>query len=48
MPDCSIELSERENRAIDPRAFGLTRAAYGVVETLDLLSIGRTSACMQP
>jgi hypothetical protein len=28
---------------IDPRAFGLTKAAYGVGETLGLLSIGRTS-----
>jgi hypothetical protein len=29
--------------AIDPRAFGLVKAAYSVRETLDLLSIGRTS-----
>lgn len=28
---------------IDPRVFGLSKAAYGVGETLDLLSIGRTS-----
>ena len=28
---------------IDPRVFGLAKAAYGVGETLDLLSIGRTS-----
>ena len=28
---------------IDPRAFGLTKAAYAVGESLDLLSIGRTS-----
>jgi excisionase family DNA binding protein len=28
---------------IDPRAFGLTKAAYAVGEALDLLSIGRTS-----
>ena len=28
---------------IDPRAFGFTKAAYAVGETLDLLSIGRTS-----
>jgi hypothetical protein len=28
---------------IDPRAFGLAKAAYTVGETLDLLSIGRTS-----
>ena len=27
---------------IDPRAFGLTKAAYTVKETLILLSIGRT------
>ena len=30
---------------IDPRAFGLAKAAYAVGETLDLLSIGRTSLC---
>jgi len=28
---------------IDPRAFGLLKVAYGVGETLELLSIGRTS-----
>src|SRR6266851_1887486 len=28
---------------IDPRTFGLVKAAYGVGETLELLSIGRTS-----
>jgi excisionase family DNA binding protein len=27
----------------DPRSFGLVKAAYAVGETLDLLSIGRTS-----
>lgn len=27
---------------IDPRSFGLFKAAYSVKETLDLLSIGRT------
>lgn len=27
----------------DPRAFGLIKAAYSVNETLDLLSIGRTT-----
>jgi excisionase family DNA binding protein len=27
----------------DPRAFGLIKAAYSVSETLELLSIGRTS-----
>jgi excisionase family DNA binding protein len=29
--------------SLDPRSFGLTRAAYSVNDTLDLLSIGRTS-----
>jgi excisionase family DNA binding protein len=29
--------------SVDPRAFGLTKAAYAVGEALDLLSIGRTS-----
>jgi len=29
--------------ARDPRAFGLLKAAYAVGETIDLLSIGRTS-----
>ena len=28
---------------MDPQAFGLTKAAYSVNETLSLLSIGRTS-----
>jgi hypothetical protein len=28
---------------IDPRAFGFTKAAYALSETLDLLSIGRTA-----
>jgi hypothetical protein len=28
---------------VDPRAFGLTKAAYSVNDTLDLLSIGRTT-----
>jgi excisionase family DNA binding protein len=28
---------------VDPRAFGLTKAAYTVNATLELLSIGRTS-----
>jgi excisionase family DNA binding protein len=28
---------------LDPRAFGLIKAAYSVNETLDLLRIGRTS-----
>jgi Helix-turn-helix domain len=29
--------------SINPRVFGLTKAAYSVNETLDLLSLGRTS-----
>jgi hypothetical protein len=39
------EDSDRDTIAgpIDPRVFGLTKAAYAVGETLDLLSIGRTS-----
>ncbi len=28
---------------IDPRTYGLTKVAYSVNETLDVLSIGRTS-----
>jgi excisionase family DNA binding protein len=28
---------------VDPRAFGLIKAAYSVKETLELLSIGRTT-----
>ena len=34
---------DASDNPIDPRAFGLSKAAYGVGETLDLLSIGRTS-----
>lgn len=37
--------NEREGGSaqfIDPRSFGLFKAAYSVKETLDLLSIGRT------
>ena len=29
--------------AVDPRAFGLVKVAYSVKETLELLSIGRTT-----
>lgn len=28
---------------VDPRAFGFAKATYSVIETLELLSIGRTS-----
>jgi len=34
---------DASDNPIDPRTFGLAKAAYGVGETLDLLSIGRTS-----
>src|SRR6202049_1083415 len=34
---------DASDNPIDPRAFGLSKVAYGVGETLDLLSIGRTS-----
>ena len=44
MPSDSNERKAAPDAApIDPRAFGLTKAAYSVNETLDLLSIGRTS-----
>ena len=41
----SRDRSDKDTSAgpIDPRAFGLAKAAYAVGETLDLLSIGRTS-----
>jgi excisionase family DNA binding protein len=32
-----------KSSALNPREFGLVKAAYSVNETLDLLSIGRTS-----
>ena len=34
---------DRSADPIDPRALGLTKVAYAVGETIDLLSIGRTS-----
>ena len=37
------ERSPNVDGPIDPRAFGLVKAAYGVREALDALSIGRTS-----
>ena len=44
----SFDMAHSEHSTItgapaDPRALGLVKAAYGVNETLDLLSIGRTS-----
>jgi excisionase family DNA binding protein len=43
----AMVMRQRENRdegyrGNDPREFGLTKAAYSVKETLELLSIGRT------
>jgi excisionase family DNA binding protein len=35
--------SSQQQTTLDPRAFGLTKATYSVRDTLDLLSIGRTS-----
>jgi len=32
-----------QSQPTDPRSFGLTKATYSVRETIDLLSIGRTS-----
>ena len=37
------ETNRPSSLPVDPRAFGLVKAIYGVRETLDLLSIGRTS-----
>jgi excisionase family DNA binding protein len=34
---------EKAPGATDPRAFGLTKAAYSVNEALEILSVGRTS-----
>jgi hypothetical protein len=43
--ECDATRCDKDTEAdpIDPRAFGLAKAAYAVGETLDLLSIGRTS-----
>jgi excisionase family DNA binding protein len=45
MEQCREDAPTRTRATIQltPRAFGLSKAAYGVGETLDLLSIGRTS-----
>jgi excisionase family DNA binding protein len=37
------EQSTTPSGPTDPRALGFMKAAYGVKETLDLLSVGRTS-----
>jgi excisionase family DNA binding protein len=37
------QFEPKAEKGPDPRAFGLVKAAYSVNETLDLLSIGRTS-----
>ena len=42
VPD-GVHKSARPAGLIDPRAFGLVKAAYSVREALELLSIGRTS-----
>jgi len=42
-PDSTRSDKDTSGDPIDPRAFGLAKAAYSVGETLDLLSIGRTS-----
>ena len=39
----SLDAHDTEANRIDPRTFGLVKAAYAVNETLDVLSIGRTS-----
>jgi hypothetical protein len=41
-PDCRAIDKDASDNPIDPHAFGFTKAC-GVGETLDLLSIGRTS-----
>jgi len=43
MHNCTTTNAANGAGPIDPRAFGLVKAAYTVNETLDLLSIGRTS-----
>jgi excisionase family DNA binding protein len=39
----SIDKNKQIEKFLDPRAFGLVKAAYSVKETLELLSIGRTT-----
>jgi excisionase family DNA binding protein len=36
-------LNTDPNRPVDPRRFGLLKAAYGVKDTIELLSVGRTT-----
>ena len=40
--DARRKTENQDGSFIDPRSFGLFKAAYSVRETLDLLSIGRT------
>ncbi|MFL9825795.1 helix-turn-helix domain-containing protein [Rhodoplanes sp. SY1] len=40
---CGDQLAGDDAPHIDPRAFGLMKATYSVAETLELLSVGRTS-----
>ena len=41
--DGHTNADSRDGSFIDPRAYGLFKAAYSVHDTLDLLSIGRTT-----
>lgn len=40
---CAKAITGHPASPIDPHTFGLNKAAYSVNETIDLLSIGRTS-----
>ena len=39
----NLQISADNHEQIDPRAFGLFKAVYGIREAVDALSIGRTS-----
>jgi hypothetical protein len=45
MPDQDEQQNNPEDKtpAIDPRSFGLTKVAYSVRETIDIISLNRTS-----
>lgn len=38
-----IDKNKQNEQFLDPRAFGLVKAAYSVKNTLEILSIGRTT-----
>ena len=38
------ETNDGAGTGLDPRVFGLVKAAYSVRDTIDLLSIGRTTS----